>query len=42
MIDEYFINSDALTATEVNNVSTRGVDAWSILSNPNDYALATD
>ncbi|MDB4342111.1 fibronectin type III domain-containing protein [Nitrosopumilus sp.] len=40
MIDEMFINSDALTATEVNNISTRAVDAWSILSNPNDYALA--
>ena len=37
MIDEMFINSDALTSTEVNNVSTRGVDAWSLLSNPNDY-----
>jgi len=39
MIDEFFINSDTLTATEVNNVATRGTDAWSILPNPNDYAL---
>jgi hypothetical protein len=39
MVDEYFINSDALTSTEVNNVATRGVDAWTILPNPNDYAL---
>ena len=39
MVDEYFINSDALTSTEVNNISTRGVDAWSLLPNPNDYVL---
>jgi hypothetical protein len=30
MIDEYFINSDVLTSTEVNNVATRGVDATTI------------
>ena len=39
-LDEFFINSDALTQTEITNISTRGIDAWSILPNPNDYPLS--
>ena len=39
-LDEFFVNSDALTQTEITNISTRGIDAWSILPNPNDYPLS--
>ena len=39
-LDEFFINSDALTQTEITNISVRGIDAWSILPNPNDYPLS--
>ena len=39
-LDEFFINSDTLTATEIAGMSARGVDDWSIIANPNDHALA--
>ena len=38
-LDEFFVNSDALTSTEVSNIKSRGIDTWTVLSNPNDYAL---
>ena len=39
-LDEFFVNSDVLTSTELAAISARGIDSWVVLANPDNYPLS--